>query len=153
MVVTTHQGKGVDHRPTRVRNDAVTTAPVRAGAGADHRHRDGGAGRTRPAGHRLPGQLVGLLEHLAFQPTKFRARLDPQVLDQSVSDPAVGGQGIGLAAAAVQRGHQLRPQPLSQGMLRHEAFQLGDQGCVACQGKVGVDPQLEGLHPPCHEPL
>ena len=45
------------------------------------------------------------------------ARLDPELLDEDLAGVAVGLQRVGLAAAAVQREHQLRVQPLAPRVL------------------------------------
>ena len=45
------------------------------------------------------------------------AWLDPELLDEDLAGVAVGLQRVGLAAAAVQREHQLRVQPLTPRVL------------------------------------
>ena len=69
--------------------------------------------------------------------------LDAELLDEDLARVAIGLQRIGLAAAAVQREHQLRVQPLAPRMLRPELSELGDQLAVASHRKVGLDAHLQ----------
>src|SRR5439155_11086613 len=71
------------------------------------------------------------------------ARLDPQLIDERAAGALVGGQGFGLPTAPVQRQHQLRLQPLAQGVLRDQALEFGDEVAVMSEREVGLDSILE----------
>lgn len=51
---------------------------------------------------------------------------------------------VGLAAAAVEREHQLRVEPLAPWVLAGELLELADQLRVAPSGEVGFDAHLHG---------
>lgn len=71
------------------------------------------------------------------------ARLEPQAPPERSAQVLVDPQGVGLAAAAVQRQHPLPPKTLPQRMLTGQPFELGDHLPVPPAGQVGVDPFLE----------
>jgi hypothetical protein len=54
------------------------------------------------------------------------------------------GQGLGLPAAGVQRPHQLSAQPLPQRVRGDQLLQLRDQGGVAAERQLRLDPVLDG---------
>ena len=54
------------------------------------------------------------------------SRLEPELFDEDVAGVAVGCQRVRLAAAAVEREHQLRVQPLTPRVLRDVPLQVGD---------------------------
>jgi hypothetical protein len=54
----------------------------------------------------------------------------------------VGGQGVGLAAAATEGQHQLRPATLPQRFRGHRRFQVADQGGVLTQAQAGLNQRL-----------
>ena len=56
-----------------------------------------------------------------------RARIEPELLRQPPSQVLVGLERLGLATGAIQRSHQLTPQPLSQRVLAHERLELRDE--------------------------
>ena len=66
------------------------------------------AGRDQQVERRVLGQ-DGLLEALEAD-----AGLDPQLVDQDLAGRPVGGQGVGLAARAVEGQHQLAVEVLAQ---------------------------------------
>jgi hypothetical protein len=72
------------------------------------------------------------------------AWLDPELLDEHLAGVAVGLERVCLAAAATQREHQLRVQPLTPRVLAGELLELTDQLSVAPDDEVGLDAQLEG---------
>lgn len=59
----------------------------------------------------------------------------------------VGGEGLGLAAVAVQGEHQHAVQPLAQRIGPGQLAQLGDYLGVASQVQVGVNAGLQRLQP------
>ena len=72
------------------------------------------------------------------------ARLDPELFDEHLAGVAVGLQRVGLAAAAIQREHQLRVQPLAPRMPGREPLELADQLSVTPGGEIGLDAHLHG---------
>ena len=56
-------------------------------------------------------------------------------------------QRLHLAAGAVQRQHQLSPQPLTVRMLRDELLEFGHEGRACTQRQVGFDSGLERVKP------
>ena len=73
--------------------------------------------------------------------------IDAELVGEQVADAAVGGERLGLPAAAVQRQDELAMQPLTQRMLGDQLFQFGGQRVVPAKRQVGVDPRLDRGHP------
>ena len=65
-------------------------------------------------------------EDLALELLQARARVEPEVLGEPCADALVGRERIGLAAGAVERGDQQRPQPLLVGRDRDGGLEVGD---------------------------
>ncbi len=65
----------------------------------------------------LDPQPLVVAEDLCLQLPQAGTRFDPQLLDEVVAGPAVGGQRVGLAPHPVERGHEQRPQPFPEGMV------------------------------------
>ncbi len=103
----------------------------------------GRGGTGGPARH-AQGRVLG--QDGRFQHPDVLARFQPQFLAQHRSQPLVGAQGVGLAAAAVQGHHELGPAPLPQRLGRHRRLQVPDQPGVLGQGQAGVEEVL--LCPP-----
>ena len=108
--------------------------------------------RRAPGGTPRQGQVGRLLEDLALEQSQLVAGLDPLLLHQDPPDPAVRGQGLGLATTPVQGDHELGPEPLAVRVLGHQPLELGDDLGVAPQRQVGVDPQFERLESELVEP-
>ena len=70
------------------------------------------------------------------------ARLDPELLDEDLACLAISLQRIALAAAAVQREHQLRVQSLAPRVLAGQLLELTDQLGVAAGDEIGLDAHL-----------
>jgi hypothetical protein len=70
------------------------------------------------------------------------ARLDPELLDEHLARMAVGLECVGLAAASVQREHQLSVEALAPRVGTRELLKLADQLRVAPRGEVGLDADL-----------
>lgn len=58
-----------------------------------------------------------------------------------------------MPAGAVQRGHELRAEALSVGMLLGDRLQLADEGRVTAETEVGVDALFEHGQPQLLEPF
>ena len=87
-----------------------------------------------------------------MQAAELGRRLDADLLDQRRPGVPVGLERLGLAAAAVQREHALRVQPLAQRVLGQQRVDLADELVVAAGGEVRVDRELGGGEPQLLEP-
>ena len=65
---------------------------------------------------------------------------------------AVGGERVGLPAAAVQRQHPLRVQPLAQRLGGDERLELADHLAVPALVEVVLDRELERRQPQLLQP-
>ena len=111
-------------------------------------HRAGGrpdAGRPRRAAGGESGLV--LLEDRPLEPPQLLPRLEPELLVEQAAAGLVDGERLGLAAAAVEREHELAAQALAQRVLADEPLQLGHELRVAAELEVGVDPLLERGEP------
>ncbi len=102
--------------------------------------------QSNRAGRRLalPFQLRILIQDGGLQLAQIGPRLDPQLLRQYASGALERRQRVALPAAAIQREHQLTPEPLAERMRGHERLEFGNQLGRSARGQVGVDPVLEG---------
>ena len=146
-------GSGQRQQPARPRR---RRAAIAASSRARPIVRFGGAGRARatwrrPArpARRAPGRARGWLGGGRWSSP---AGLDPELLDEDLARVAVGLQRVGLAAAAIQREHQLRVQALAPRVHARELLKLRDQLGVAPVGQVGLDAQLQRGHALLLEP-
>ena len=101
--------------------------------------------RRRGTGRGGSGQLGVVLEDRLLEPPQLGVGLDPQLLDQQPAPLAHHLERLRLPAAAIQRQHQVRPQPLSQRMLGHQRPRRSDQVGVAPAGELGAYPLLDRL--------
>ena len=81
------------------------------------------------------------------------ARLDPELLRQRPPGVPVGLERVGLPAAAIEREHQLSPEPLAERMPRDQRLELAHEPRVHAEQQVGVDAildrgQVQFLEPP-----
>ena len=124
----------------------ATASAAIAGTAKRARRRRAGPDAAMPGpGRQLQIRLVA--QHGLLQPAQVRARLEPELVDQRPPRVGVGLERLGLPAAAVQREHQLRAEPLPQRVARDQRAQLRDQLGVTTEREVGVDAQLERLEP------
>ena len=72
-----------------------------------------------------------------------RARLEAELLDEQLPSLAVDLERLRLPAGAVEREHQLRPQPLAQRMRADERLELGDELGVRADRELRLGPLLE----------
>jgi hypothetical protein len=93
---------------------------------------------------RFPPTCAVACEDCLVEFVEFGARLDTELLDEDVAGVAVGLECIGLAAAAVEREHQVSTQPLAPRVPLGQLLELSDQFGVAPGGKVGLDAHLDG---------
>ena len=113
-----------------------------AGSGARARLLKGSSdGTTRPAERPI------LREHPPLEIPERLARLDPQLFDEGSSRVAVNLERLAHPAAAVEREHQLGPEPLAQWMLRDQPPELRHEVHVAAQRELALQPILERGEP------
>ena len=105
------------------------------GAGDDLRRRLRERGEIQP-------RILG--EDRALELAQPLARLDPQLVGQRAAGVAVGLQRVGLPVGPVEREHELRPQPLTVGVLGDQALEPPEQVGVAAESELGLGQQLEG---------
>ena len=129
---------------------ARSRSPIAASSRARPIVRFGGAGNARTPRRKLGGvrggaAIDGILgEDRLVEVVEFGARFDPELLDEDLAGVAIGLQRVGLAAAAIEREHQLGVQPLTPWVLGGELLELADQVGVAPGGELGVDAHLDG---------
>ena len=111
------------------------------------RHRGRRRRHARPRRRRREVERRVLLEDRVLELLEAGARLEPQLVRQHAPRAAVGLERLSLARRAVQRQHQLAPQPLAQRVLGHQRLELTDEPRMAPRGQLGVHARLEGLEP------
>lgn len=84
-----------------------------------------------------------MAEDATLELAQLEPRLQTELGDEQASYLPVGGQGIGLAAAAIERRHQLAAQVLPEGMFRDEPLEAGRDFDVAAKPKLGIEPILQ----------
>ena len=124
--------------PTAASSSPATDRPIRR-----RRQRAAPDRRLAPAARAAASSAGSWREDRLVEVVQLGARLDPELLDEHLAGVAVGLQRVGLAAAAIQREHQLRVQPLAPRMLARELLELGDQLGVAPGGEVGLHAHLQ----------
>jgi hypothetical protein len=111
----------------------------------------GGHRRSRDIAARVIEGCV-LAQDRLVEPAQLGAGLDADLLDQRGPGRAVGLERVGLAAAAVQREHPLRVQPLAQRLCEHQRLELADHVAVASRLEVALDRELGGAQPQLFQP-
>src|SRR6187551_3294721 len=86
-----------------------------------------------------------MVEDRSLEALELIVRLEPELLGQQPPARAVDLERVRLAAAAVEREHQLAPQTLAQGMLGDAGLELGDDRAVASELEHRLESPLEGL--------
>ena len=82
-----------------------------------------------------------------MQHPELGTRIDAKLIGDDAPHVLVGGQGVGLPAAAVQAQHQLRVELLLQRMGRDQPAQFRRDLTMPAQMQIGVDPCDQGLQP------
>ena len=85
-----------------------------------------------------------LAQDRRFQPPQLLARLDAEVLAERAPGLAVRIECLCLAAAAVQREHELAAEPLAVRVLGDQALQLGHERVVYALVELCSDAALDG---------
>ena len=122
----------------------------RRGRGRDGNARAVAVGRGLTAIAPVERRVVG--EDRCVQALQRLAGVDAEFAGEQFADPLVGGERVGLPAAAVQRQHELAVQPLPQRMPGGQLLQLGDERVVPAERQVGVDPGLQNGEPQFLQP-
>ena len=68
--------------------------------------------------------------------------VEAELVEQRCAGVAVGGEGVCLAAGAVEGEHEQPAQVLAHGLVADEGFELGDGLGVAAQGELGFGAKL-----------
>src|SRR5205085_1002217 len=81
----------------------------------------------------------------SLQVTQLRRRVEPQLSRQSLAGAPVRVEGVGLAAGAVEREHELSVQPLAPGVFREQALEPRKRLDVLAQSELRLDEELRRL--------
>ena len=92
---------------------------------------------------RLELERLVLLEDPPLELAKLAARFDPELLDELRARVLERLEGVRLPTRAVEREHELRPQPLAKWVLAHKRLELSDERGGASELKVRRDAILE----------
>ncbi len=90
-------------------------------SGKRNRHGRVGTGPVAPHERRV------LAQDRAFEIAQLRARVEAELVEQDRPHPLVRLQRVALASLAVQRQHQLGPEPLAQRVRRDLLFERRDE--------------------------
>src|SRR6266545_8245352 len=88
-----------------------------------------------------------LREDRPLKPLERRTGFDAEPVDQQLSRHPVQLEGVHLTPAPVQRQHELRTQPLPQGMLGYQTLELGHQLGMPAECQVCLDALLQRSQP------
>ena len=108
----------------------------------------------RRLGATATGAIAGIVrEDRVLEPPQLGAGLERQLLREHPPRLVEGLEGVGLAAAAVQREHQLPPQPLPERVLLERRTKGGDDLAMLSQRERRLELLFEridakGLEPP-----
>ena len=109
----------------------------------EERVRRGRDAPRRPGARRQDPERRVLREDRPLELPQRLARLDPELVDERLARALIDRERVRLPAGAVERQHQLSPEPLAHGLLDDEALELRDELAVPGEREVGVDPVLE----------
>ncbi len=93
-------------------------------------------------GAELEQQRV-LIDDPLFQALGGFGGIDAELLDETVTQPAVGAQRLGLALRPVQGHHELARESLPEGMRHRQRLELADCLEVPPGGEIGVEAHLQ----------
>jgi hypothetical protein len=145
-----HPARASDqHEPASaaVRAPPLLTQAIDLGVPARQRRAGVQLGREldRVGGRRI--ELGVLAQDRLVQAPQLRARLHADLLHEHRPRLAVCVECLRLPAAAIQRPHPLRVQPLPQRILGHQRVELAGDLTVPSRGQVAIDRQLERRDP------
>ena len=84
-----------------------------------------------------------MAQHCCLDSLELTAGIEAELVAKQLADPLVGGERVRLPAAAVERHHQMTPQPLPERILPHQELELADELVVATAGEIGGDASLD----------
>lgn len=79
--------------------------------------------------------------------------LEPELVVEELPRAPVDVKALGLAAAAVEGEHQLRPEALTVRVVGDQRLELGDEAEVSGERELGVDPLLDRCETELLQPL
>ena len=109
-----------------------------------HEPQLGGFSRRRRVRDRWRSELGILAQHAPLELLQLRRGVEAELVGEREPGGPVDLERLGLAAAAVQRKHQLAAQPLAQRMEGDELLQLADDRSVPAERELCVDPLFLG---------
>ena len=87
------------------------------------------------------------MQDRALELSQVFTRLQPEFVSQPLPRPPIRVESVGLPIAAVEREHEVSPEPFAQGLLLDESLQLRDDVAMPPEVEVGLDPLLEADEP------
>src|SRR6476661_1740745 len=88
-----------------------------------------------------------LAQDRRLETPELLARVEPELVQQTLACGPVRLERVGLAPRAVEREHELAVQVLAQRVLHDQALQLAHQLGLPATRQLSVDPRLEGCPP------
>jgi hypothetical protein len=116
-----------------------TSGPAACASAASSRAPLGGCRRRRRFDGSAAIERCVLPENRALELLKLAARLDAELVDEHAPRVLVHAQRLGLPSGAVEGEHELSPEALAQGVLRHERLELADELRLPTRGEVGLE--------------
>ena len=110
---------------------------------ADERRRRRGQIAAAPADDRDRGDRGVVGEDRLLQPPELRPRLEPQLVGEHAPRLLERLERVGLAAAAVEREHQLSPQPLPEGVVRERRTERRRELAMLAEREPDLEVLLE----------
>jgi hypothetical protein len=86
------------------------------------------------------GRVV--VQDAGLQVTQRRCGVNPELVDQAVTDLGEGTQGFGLAPSSIERQHEQLPKTLAQRVVPAQRFELAYQLVVMAEPQVRFDSVL-----------
>jgi hypothetical protein len=142
-----HPG-GADHGDeaprTGPRRVPVRAEPAERGVAPHERRLRGGVQLRRQVGRgRLELERRVLGQDRVLEAPQLRPGLDARLLDEHVAGAAVDLERLRLAAAAIQRQHELRRQPFARRVGGQQTPELAHDLQVPPGGEMGLGPRLQ----------
>ena len=110
---------------------------------SDERRRRRGEIAAAPAVDGDGGDRGVVREDRLLKPPKLRPRLEPQLVGEHAPRLLERLERVGLAAAAVERQHQLPPQPLAEGVVRERRTERRRQLAMLAEREPDLEVLLE----------
>ena len=98
------------------------------------------------AARAAPESQVVLVEDRALELAERRSRFDPELVGERRAGALVRAQGVGLPAGAVERQHELAPQPLAQRRVGDRPLDVGDELARLAEREESVEAILGDEH-------